>query len=518
MNRFNTEFEFGLNEKEYSLLCKACDSVLMDQHSTIECTSIPWLHIIREHPVFFESYLDLFSDKKTFNVLFKKKLRAFKNRVRFLRNLWSGLSLSFRYRRVTEIHPKNIDYLFISHILNDSQLGQDEDFYFGNVPNTIASKTHSSLVCLIDHTGKLEPSLSQRWGSADVPRVILSGSLRLLEEISLFLRVKRESYRLKRMIKRESHELNRRVISRAAEEVYSSGTRQALIIASQIEKIVKKTNPKAIFVTYEGYAWERVVFSVARKVYPEIQCFGYQHAAIFNKQHALRRNLRYEYNPDMILTSGMISKVQLEDSLDLDGIKIEVLGSNRLLKNEVKIKDVTQVKNTCVVLPEGIEQECNLLFKFALECAKTMPEIKFIFRLHPIISFDSLLAKNSNLRNLPKNIILSDREIEDDLLDSSWAIYRGSTAIVQAVCGGIRPLYFKLQNEMTIDPLYMLDSWRVGINNSTDFKNIVDKDRDKPFNTLLKEKNYAQLYCSDFYMPFNYKVITDCFSGNISER
>ena len=77
MNRFNTEFEFGLNEKEYSLLCKACDSVLMDQHSTIECTSIPWLHIIREHPVFFESYLDLFSDKKTFNVLFKKKITSF---------------------------------------------------------------------------------------------------------------------------------------------------------------------------------------------------------------------------------------------------------------------------------------------------------------------------------------------------------------------------------------------------------------------------------------------------------
>jgi hypothetical protein len=41
-----------MEEGQYREICKTCDEILMDDSSGIACTAIPFLHIIREHPVF----------------------------------------------------------------------------------------------------------------------------------------------------------------------------------------------------------------------------------------------------------------------------------------------------------------------------------------------------------------------------------------------------------------------------------------------------------------------------------
>ena len=37
---------------QYLALCEACDRVLLAPDATIERVAVPWLHVIREHPVF----------------------------------------------------------------------------------------------------------------------------------------------------------------------------------------------------------------------------------------------------------------------------------------------------------------------------------------------------------------------------------------------------------------------------------------------------------------------------------
>jgi len=254
-----------------------------------------------------------------------------------------------------------------------------------------------------------------------------------------------------------------------------------------------------------------------------VRCIGYQHAALFRLQHAIRRNLAREYNPDHILTAGAISKAQLESAPGLQGISISVLGSNRTFKGAtingvrpIHPDQVEQLDNSaCLVIPEGIASECYLLFEFSLACAQKCSDIQFIWRLHPVVTFKSLLAQNPKLRNLPRNIVLSQSTLEEDIARCRYALYRGTTAIVQAVAAGLRPIYLQLPDEMTIDPLYELKGWRTYVKTIEDFRRVIRRDQDRLVADSESEFRFAEGYCSDFFKSLNPSALE---SAIISKR
>jgi hypothetical protein len=341
--------------------------------------------------------------------------------------------------------------------------------------------------------------------------VILSGSLRFLEEVTLRRRLKKESLRLRKLAKKETAGLFRKVLVRAYQEALSGRSLTTLRIASQIGTLAAKLQPKAIVVTHEGHAWERVAFAAARSIYPNMRCLGYQHAALFRLQHAIRRNLAREYNPDHILTAGTVSKAQLERAPGLDGIPITVLGSNRAFKgttmNSGGPMHPDQVEHSgnsaCLVLPEGIASECHLLFEFTLGCAQSSPEIQFIWRLHPIVTYESLAAQNRKLRNLPRNIVLSQATLEEDMARCRWALYRGTTAVIQAVVAGLRPIYLQLPEELTIDPLYELKGWRTSVKTIADFIRVIRYNQNRLLIDSESEYRFAEGYSRDFFKFLN---------------
>jgi hypothetical protein len=510
-----------LNEEQYRSLCEACDHVLLAPDSTIERVAIPWLHVIREHPVFLANYVDLFESAKNDKAMMRRWLRVIRNMAGWYRQIGKSLRSNGHPWFGPEELPSGIDVLFISHLLNESHAGKVDDFYFGGLPNALAVRGHSAVIALINHTGKDVGSLAARWNESRVPRVILAGSFRFLEEMALHRRLKKESLRLRMRAKREDVRLTRCVLARASEAALSGGALTALRMASQIGALVAKLQPKAIVMTHEGHAWERMAFAAARSERPGIQCIGYQHAALFRLQHAIRRNLAPEYNPDQILTAGIVGKAQLERAPGLKGIPISVLGSNRTFKgvdiNGEHLMHPGQEEDSghsaCLVLPEGIASECKILFEFSLACAQTFPEIQFIWRLHPIVSFESLLAQNSKLKNLPNNIVLSSATIEEDIARCRWALYRGTTAIVQAVVAGLRPIYLQLPGEMTIDPLYDVEDWRVEVTTISGFQRVIDTDIGSNMKQFLSVMHSVKKYCEDFFIPFDFEILQDVWRG-----
>jgi hypothetical protein len=401
-------------------------------------------------------------------------------------------------------------------LLNPSQAGQADDFYFGELPNQLFAHCHSAAIALINHSGTTAPYLlADKWIGSSVPRVILSGSLRLLEEVALRRRLKKESLRLWKLAKKEAPGQAQRILVRAAEEGLTNGGLTNMRMFSQIRLLTAKLKPKVIVVTHEGHAWERIAFAAARKALPGVRCIGYQHAAIFCLQHAIRRNLAPEYNPDQILTAGAVGKGQLESSPGLKEIQISVLGSNRSFKR-VNIdcerlipsgQAEKLVNSACLVLPEGIASECHLLFEFSMDCAKESPKIQFIWRLHPVVNFKSLLVHNPKLRNLPRNIVLSKSTLEEDIGRCRWALYRGTTAVVQAVVAGLRPIYLQLPSEMTIDPLYELEEWRVKVATVAEFKCVIDNDIGSNSKQIESEIHAVKRYCKDFFVPLDCNVL-----------
>jgi hypothetical protein len=500
-----------LNEEQYRSLCEACDRVLLAPDSTIERVAIPWLHVIREHPVFLDNYVDLFEPTKGGKAIVRKWWRLFRRKAGWFRQLLRSLHINGKPWFGPDDLPSEIDVLFVSHLLNASQAGREDDFYFGGLPNEVVDRGHSAVIALINHSGQNAEHLAGKWNGSSLPRVILSGSLRFSEEATLRRRLKKESLRLKKLAKRETAGLFRKVLVRAYQEALSGGSLTTLRMATQIGTLAAKLQPKAIVVTHEGHAWERVAFAAARSVDPNVKCIGYQHAALFRLQHAIRRNLAREYNPDHILTAGTISKAQLERAPGLNGIPITVLGSNRTFKGIEAIRQLTTQANraklfdnpACLVLPEGIASECYLLFEFSLGCAQSCPEIKFIWRLHPIVTYESLAAKNPKLRNVPKNIVLSQATLEEDMAQCCWTLYRGTTAVIQAVVAGLQPIYLQLPEELTIDPLYELKGWRTSVKTIADFIRVIRYDQDRLLIDSESEFRFAEGYCRDFFKSLN---------------
>ncbi len=504
-----------MNEEQYRSLCEACDRLLLAPDSTIERVAIPWLHVIREHPVFLANYVDLFEPTKGGKAIVRKWLRVFRRRAWWFRQILRSLQADGRQWFGPDQLPRGIDALFVSHLLNSSQAGQSDDFYFGGLPNEMVAKGHSVVIALINHSGQSASHLADMWKESLVPRVILSGSLQFLEEVALRHRLKTESLRLRKLATREDHGLARCVIARASQEALSGGSLTALCMASQIGALVTKLWPKAIVVTHEGHSWERVAFAAARKSFPGVRCIGYQHAALFRLQHAVRRNLALGYNPDQILTAGTVGKAQMERAPGLNGIPISVLGSNRAFKGAtingglpIHPDKVDQLdKPACLVLPEGIASECHFLFEFSMACAQSCPEIQFVWRLHPIVTYESLAVQNQKLRTLPRNIVLSQATLEEDIARCRWTLYRGTTAVVPAVVAGLRPIYLQLSGELTIDPLYELEVWRTKVASVSEFIQVIRSDVDACNGFTEADFDLARRYCESFFLPSDVGVL-----------
>jgi len=509
-----------INEKQYLELCKVCNSVLLAEDSKIERVAIPWLHVIREHPIFLKNYNDIFESKAWITELISKWLRKFRNSATLLRLVIKTSLKKGQLWYESEEFPPNIDFLFVSHLLNASQAGHEEDFYFGKLPNELVSQGHSVLIALINHSDRKGEKLVIKWNKSTVPRVILSGFLEISEEIASRCQLKKESYKLRKLAKAEHSELIRKVLVRASQEALSNDSQTTLRKYKQIGALVAMLKPKAIIVTHEGHAWERVAFAAARLALPDIRCIGYQHSALFRLQNAIRRNLTHNYNPDHILTAGAVGKVQLETSTGISGIPISILGSNRVYiatdNNDGNCQypfHYNQFKKlSCLVLPEGITSECHLLFEFSLACAQICPEIQFIWRLHPLITFKSLIAQNPKLKNLPKNIVLSQATIGEDISCCSWALYRGTTAIIMAVQAGLRPIYLQVPNEMTIDPLYEIDNWKTKVTTSLEFQNGITMHTDISQSTLINNEDCLKNYCKKFFLPMNIQMFLSSIS------
>ena len=504
-----------MNEEQYRALCEACDRVLLAHDSTIERVAIPWLHVIREHPVFLVNYADIFKSAKGFKRIIHKLWRICWNLAVWLRQIErSWVSGEKPWSESKELSNK-IDVLFVSHLLNGSQAGRRDDFYFGDLPDKLVSNGYTAVITLINHSGQDAQKLAYQWNANAVPRVILCSSLRFFQEMALHRRLKIESFRLRKLSKQNDQGLFRSILERASDEALSGGSHTALRIASQIGMLVEKLQPDAIVVTHEGHAWERVAFATARRSKPGVRCIGYQHAAVFRLQHAIRRNLSPQFNPDHILTAGIVSKTQLDSVPGLKGIPISVLGSNRYYKR----KDLTcqpfaqedfhrNVNNlSCLVLPEGIASECHILFEFSLNCALSCPEIQFIWRLHPIMTYALLTAQNRILRKLPDNITISQTTLEEDIARCCWALYRGTTAIVPAVLAGLRPIYLQLPDEIPIDPLYELDDWRLSVKTIAEFIRVIKDDKDNLPKNNKSGYTYAEDYCMNFFKPLDPDIL-----------
>ncbi len=492
-----------MDKKQYLELCGACDHLLLSPSVKMERVAISWLHVIRAHPIFLKNYENLFDDEPI-----SKKQLSFNLGLFFKTSIRLAKLLLKNSAWWTTSHQKedNIDILFVSHLVSDSHSGQETDFYFGDLALKLLDHGISSSFALINHTTKPAENFAGKWKDSIIPRYILSDSIGFLREVKLYFISLRESLRLNRYSKTLVSELYKKVAARAAYEASLGGAIPSMRIGKQISELIRKLSPRFVITTYEGHAYERIIYAEARNINPNIYCLAYQHAAIFPLQHALKRNLASMFNPNAILSSGLVGFEQLGKSEGLQGISLSVLGSDRGVRSDQNLNKQIS-RSSCLVLPEGVISECVILFKFSLACAKACPDVEFIWRLHPLISFKEIQKEIEELSIVPKNITLSNSSIEDDIKASTSALYRGTTAIIQAINGGLVPIYYHT-GEFVIDPIAEVNDHNDYVKNTADFLRLI-KNKNLSMNNGGEKFKLINDYSNKFFTAFNHKVLIE---------
>lgn len=470
--------------------------MLLEADSSLERVAIPWLHVLREHPVFLKDYQDLMAPS-SFLPKAISLLGLSVSRVLFpLRLVSRVLRSSGRFWHGSLPEGGAVDYVFLSHLLEASQLSAVDDFYFGETPRELVQRGKSVLIVLINHTSQTGDALEPSLRKSPIPRVVISRVFSAEHELVIWRRTLKVAARLHRAASVTRDRLRRAILRRATIEATREGTKTSLRISRVIFEIVARCSAKTILTTYEGHSWERVVFAAAREAKSNIYCIGYQHAALFRLQHSAKRSLGARFDPDQILTAGQVGLRQLQSAAGLSGVSLGVLGSSRSLKKTNSLINAS----SCLVLPEGLFEECRILFLFSLECARASPNIHFIWRLHPIISFNSLIEKIAALRSLPPNIEVSEMSFVDDISRGAWALYRGSTAAISAAANGVVPIYLRQPGELSIDPLYEISDKHLSVETISQFTDALRG---------TQWTDESKSYCKEFYAPINSSVLID---------
>lgn len=457
-----------MTESEYKSLCAACDQILSKLPKAI---AVPWLHVIREHPTSLKIYSNFFRKKETPNFFFwiyliGRALRLIATQLIRV-TLKGGISSPRFYSNQIE---KKLDVLYISHLLSSSQIRSENDAYYGPIPSITHENGYKSGIVYIDH-GALASIKNILSFNKDKNIFILPSVSNFKTELKILYTAFDISISL--LQARFNHRFDTKIIREAMLEALTPETCNAIRIQTQMDAIIEEASPNKIVLTWEGHAWERLVSALTKTKDRNIRCIAYQHAIISRLQHSSRRSLGTIYDPDLIWASGSLGKKMISRGSLRPIEGIQIIGSNRANPNisEERKKKIDEI--SILVVPEGLIDECRTLFTYALQCAKEDTELNFIWRLHPSLSFRILKVDFPEFGNLPENITLSNDSLDEDIQRSSHVLYRGSTAVIPALTRRIRPIYLKIPDEMTIDPLDELYKWKITI----------------PITTLIKRAN-----------------------------
>ncbi len=503
-----------MNDIEYQKLCNACDDVLLNPDATIETIAIPWLHILNEHPANLEKYEGIFRCEKV------PKFGSLKSFVQLLKLKIFDLNFGNCSYKSNAQH-ENVDVLFISHLLNNSQIGQKEDFYFGLIPDELSKNNLSSLILLIDHTDGNFSKNKSRWDDWRPRRLIFGKTLTFSEELRIRRNLQKEASRLRnsQILCRDA--ISKKVILHAASQAMTSGSIGNMRLYHQLKKLIENIKPKAIVLTYEGHGWERIAFLAARDAYPGIKCYGYQHTIMFPRQHATGRLLGKKFDPDVILMSGKFGFDLLECNSRLSGIEKIIIGSHRKKQPIVDpIKKFSpSINSACLVIPDGTLIEAIYIITFTIQLAKILPAIKFIIRLHPVLSKEELSSASIELSMPPSNVEYStEATIEKDFYKCRWALYRGSSAVIYAVTAGLRPFYISKNEELSIDPLVSLKDWRIKIAAPAECRDYIFADLSASVDDIYSEWIKARNTCASYFNELNcgplVQEIKSCYREN----
>lgn len=453
------------------------------------------LHIICPHPIVIKNY------QKTSNTNSITKIK--KIFYTYIRKACAFISPNNLKQLKNFLKKNKIHQIIFSHKIEKNN--SKTDFYFGKIPFYISNKQKKTLIIYINHLSWLDSKTKyhvQKKGNNIYSYVMPSWS-NFFRECEITKKISQE---INILIKR----LNPKKYSQA-NLLYALNRENCLqksILNYRIylwaKEIFQLCKPAKVFFTWEGHAWERLIIKAAKEINKETRCIGYQHTILFQDSVGPFLDLGPGLNPNQIWTIGKINESRLKKEWVNKNVNITCAGTPRASEETKQ----TIKQNLLLVAPDGILSEAQKLFKIGKIIAAKIPNIKVVFRTHPVLPFSEILKRTPDLKKLPSNVILQRNQTLNYINFAKWVLYRGSSLVVEALRKGARPFFFEEKNELNIDPIYFVNYWKKKVSSAKKLEKfiLIDlKNKKKKF----KEKEAAIKKTNHLFISQSKRLLID---------
>ena len=448
--------------------------------------------ILNTHPLNLEKYFIFRSKNYNFIFFLRLFIESVKNFfIIFARLFYKNYYHSFNTN-------KNVDIIFFSHLVNSGHLNNNKDFYFGNLPKLLEKK---SITVLNNETELTNFQLIKKYKNKK-SIIILSKYIGFIN-VLIILRLVFSSivYLFKQVKNFKTNEKNL-FFKNLTLSLLNQSTFKNIRFSFQIKKILQTHSPKKILFTFEGHCYEKIIMDTVKSFNKNIECIAYQHSIIFPNQPSLLSPNDISLQPDKILTSGLKGKNILKSTYKKS--QIYIIGNPRHEKQSINLN---RKKNICLLIPDGtIDETKKMIELIPKDNYLKNSNIEFIVRFHPGVS-DYFVSNNNPNIKFSKNTLL------EDIRKSSWAVYRGSGAIVHCLAHGIRPIYYSYKkNDLLIDPIHELKKFKKKIYTFKELNKIIKIDIKSNYfynhkSNILEYSRKSNLYFSKINYNFAKKLI-----------
>jgi hypothetical protein len=416
------------------------------------------------------------------------KLNYFDLIINIIFNLIKIIFIFFKFYKKEDYHNyKKKNFLFISHIIDKKKIKNNDDFYFKGFKKYLKKNKISYSFVYLNHKNYNDKSSFQ-----------LNNNIKFFTKLKNFSLIINEIFQILIFNKFNIHPFITRL--KLIETTLSYETLNNLNIQSKFSEILNIIKPKKVFVTLEGYAYEKLVFKVANRL--SIKTIGYQHTILNSKTNFFLINKIY--NPSKILSSSLICKNIFIKKYNFKTAKIEVLGSHKRPVNftgkNLKSKDNHKDNHNVLIAPEGIKEEVDFLFNFFLHTAPNLKNYRFIFRIHPLLKFKKHKYRKF-LNN--KNLTISQNSLSNDLKSCKYIVARGSAVLLEGINSNLIPIYVKNKNDLINLHPFSKNMFIPTVKNSNEFIKIVNL-KDKK---IYKDFDIVKRYSLKYFEKYNLEKI-----------
>ena len=261
----------------YKKICKICNSFLKKGNYLLYLNSISHLNIIREHPSYYNKYKNIKMNSIIIILIKNLTFLFFQN----FKNIFNSLFFLNNSKILRNFNKQKLEYLFISHKINSKMQNIYEDSYIKDFILELDKRKTNYKVCYINNFKNYTNNKLN----------ILNGNLLTFkDQIRILNKMFSMSFIVFLKYLKCSNKNKKNILLISSLNALSRDTYTNYRIYFEILKILKYIEVKHLLITFEGYAWEKLI-SYNIKKYTKTKIIGYQHTGLSKYQNSILKNL-----------------------------------------------------------------------------------------------------------------------------------------------------------------------------------------------------------------------------------